>query len=224
MLPPSATNQKIFQIGQWLIFSDYGELAQRNMVTSWVCVAGLALVESIWLPMSSLSFDPAQWPATVHSLICGAAACIFYLAVSYRLRNRQGHVAAFLRAALERFALLFRSLLLISAIGSVGLIFTYLATSSALPLKDSLLARLDSQLGFHWLSFLSAINDRPVLAGLLVRAYESTALLTQGVVIWLSIRGSGERLSEFLALVVPVFTRIGGRYAACSGGGCLCLL
>jgi hypothetical protein len=201
MLPSSATNKKIFQIGQWLIFSDYGELARRNMVTSWGCVAGLALVESIWLPMSALSFDSAQWPATVHSLIYGAAACIFYLVVSHRLRNKQGRIEAFLGAALERFALLFRSLLLITAIGSVGLIFTYLATSSALPLQDSLLAGLDGQLGFHWLSFLSAVNDPPFLAGLLVKAYGSTALLTQGVVIWLSIRGSGERLSEFLALL-----------------------
>src|SRR5580658_9462262 len=74
MLPSSATNKKIFQIGQWLIFSDYGELARRNMVTSWVCVAGLALVESIWLPMSALSFDSAQWPAMVNSLIYGELA------------------------------------------------------------------------------------------------------------------------------------------------------
>jgi membrane-associated phospholipid phosphatase len=68
-------------------------------------------------------------------------------------------------------------------------------------LKDAFLAELDSHLGFHWPSFLSAINDRPFLADLLVKAYASTAALTQGVVIWLSIGGRGERLSEFLALL-----------------------
>jgi membrane-associated phospholipid phosphatase len=137
----------------------------------------------------------------VHSLIYGAAACIFYPVVSYRLRDNEGRIAVFLRAALERFALLFRGCLLITAIGTVGLIFTYLATASALPLQDALLARLDSQLGFDWLSFLSATNERPFWANLLVRCYASTPLVTQGVVIWLSIRGSGERLSEFLALL-----------------------
>jgi membrane-associated phospholipid phosphatase len=87
------------------------------------------------------------------------------------------------------------------AIGSVGLIFTYLATSAALPLQDAFLAELDGYLGFHWPSSLRAINDRPWLADLMTRAYGSTAALAQGVVIWLSIRGRGERLAEFLALL-----------------------
>src|ERR1700732_3285039 len=201
MLTLTATNENRFQIGQWLLLSDYGELARRNMVTRWVCALGLALVESIWLPMSTLSLDQAAWSALASSLIYGAAAYTFCLVISHRLRKNEDRVAVFLRAAFERFALLFRSFLLIAAVGSVGLIFTYLATSSALPLKDAFLAKLDSYLGFHWLSFLSAINDRPFWAGLLVKAYESTAPLTQGVVIWLSIRGYGERLSEFLALL-----------------------
>ena len=201
MLTLTATNENRFQIGQWLLLSDYGELARRNMVTSWVCVAGLALVESIWLPMSTLSIDQAAWSALASSLIYGAAAYTFCLVISHRLRKNEDRVAVFLRAALERFALLFRTCLLIAAIGSVGLIFSYLATSWAPPLKDAFLAKLDGHLGFHWLPFLSAINDRPFLAGLLVKAYESTAPLTQGVVIWLAIRNRGERLSEFLALL-----------------------
>src|SRR6202022_4070352 len=102
----------------------------------------------------------------------------------HRLRKNEDYVAVLLRTASERFALLFRSCLLIAAIGSVGLVFTYLATSAALPLQDAFLAKLDSHLGFHWPSFLSAINDRPFLAGLLAKVYESTAPLTQGVVIW----------------------------------------
>jgi membrane-associated phospholipid phosphatase len=197
----TATNKNRFQIGPWLLLSDYGELARRNMVISWACVAGLALVELIWLPTSTLSLDQAVWPALAGSLIYGAAGYAFYLVISRRLRKKDDRVAMFLRAASERFALLFRSCLLIAAIGSVGLIFTYLATASALPLRDAFLARLDSHLGFHWPSFLSAINDRPFWASLLVQAYASTAPLTQGVVIWLAIRGCGERLSEFLALL-----------------------
>jgi membrane-associated phospholipid phosphatase len=90
---------------------------------------------------------------------------------------------------------------LVAAIGSVGLIFTYLATAAALPLEDNLLAIFDKKLGFHWLAFLSTVNDHPLFATLLTDAYGSTALLTQGVVLWLGLCGRGERLSEFLALL-----------------------
>jgi membrane-associated phospholipid phosphatase len=190
-----------FHVGQWLLLSDYGEPARRYMLTSWVCIAGLALVVSIWLPISTLSLDQASWSEVVTSLIYGAAACTFYFAASHRLRKDENRIAVYLRAALERLALVFRSCLSIVAIGSVGLIFTYLATSAALPLQDAFLARLDTHLGFHWPSFLGAINDHPFLADLMVKAYGSTAPLTQGVVIWLSVRGCGERLAEFLALL-----------------------
>jgi membrane-associated phospholipid phosphatase len=190
-----------FRIGEWLMFADYGALARRNMIVVWSCVAGLALVESMWLPMSRLTFDDATWPALVHSLLYIMAAYAFYVLVSHRLRNNDDRVAIWLRAALERFSLLVRSCIAIFAIGSVGLVFTYLATDAALPLRDGLLATLDMHLGFNWLSFLGTVNDHPRLARLLVAAYASTAPLTEGIIIWLTIRGSGERLSEFLALL-----------------------
>jgi membrane-associated phospholipid phosphatase len=200
-LTAAMTYQGLFQLGKWLLLFDYGAVARRNMVAAWACIAGLSLVVFAWLPMSGLVFDPATWPGLTHSLIYAVITYVFYLVVSQRLRHQQGRVAIFLRAALERFALLFRSCVLIAAIGSVGLIFTYLATAAALPLKDGLLAILDQRLGFHWLSFLGAANDHPRLATLLTQAYGSTALLTQGVVLWLAFRGNAERLSEFLALL-----------------------
>jgi membrane-associated phospholipid phosphatase len=201
MLTLTATNGNRFRVGQWLLLSDYGDLARRHMIASWTCVAGLALVVLIWLPLSRLSIDQASWWELGTSLIYGAAAFTFYLLVSYRLREKEDRLAICLRAALERLALLFRGGVLIAAIGIVGLVFTYLATASALPLKDAFLAKLDSHLGFHWPSVLGAINGRPFLADLLVKAYGSTAPVTQGVVIWLAIRGRGERLSELLALL-----------------------
>jgi len=190
-----------FQIGQWLLLSDYGEPARRYMAVSWACVAGLALVVSIWLPLSALSLDQAAWWELADFVIYAAGAHAFYLFISHRLRQDDHRFAILLRAALERFALLFRSCLLIAAIGSAGVVFTYLATAAALPMQDAFLARLDGHLGFHWPSFLAAINDRPFLPDLLGKAYESTAALTEGVVLWLAIRGRGERLAEFLALL-----------------------
>ena len=196
-----ATNKNWFQIGQWLTFADYGKVARRNMLVGWGGVAGLAVVVSIWLPMSSLSFDGNTWPGLARSLFYGAVACTFYLICSHRLRNQQDRIAIFLRAALERFALLFRSCVVVAAIGSVGFLFSYLVTAWAPPLQDALLARLDERFGFNWLSFLVAINEHPLWAQVLVKSYESTAPLSQFVVVWLSIRGCGERLSEFLALL-----------------------
>jgi hypothetical protein len=200
-LTPAGTNQGLFQLGQWLLLADYGETARRNMIAAWACTAGLSLVVLAWLPTSGLAFDPTTWPGLAHSLIYAVIAYVFYLVVSHRFSQQQDRVAVFLRAALERFALLFRSCVLVAAIGSVGLILTYLATAAALPLRDALLVVLDQQLGFHWLSFLGATNDHPLLATLLTKAYGSTALSAQGVIVWLALRGSGERLSEFLALL-----------------------
>jgi len=194
-------NENRLRIGQWLLLSDYGEVARRYMLTSWACVAVLALVVAVWLSMSTLSLDQASWSEAARSLVYGAAACTFYFAASHRLRNDEKWIAACLRTALARLALLFRSCLAIVAIGSVGLIFTYLATSAALPLQDAFLAKLDSHIGFHWPSVLGAINEHPLLAELMTQAYGSTAALSQGVVIWLTIRGRGERLAEFLALL-----------------------
>src|SRR5262249_4213155 len=190
-----------FHIGQWLLLSDHGDPARRYMIVGWACVASLTLVVSIWLPISALSLDQAAWWQLADFLIYSAAAYAFYRFVSYRLRNSEDHFATFLRAALERFALLFRACLLMIAIASIGVIFSYLATAAAPPLQDAFLAKLDSRLGFHWPTFLAAANDRPLLADLLGKAYGSTAALTEGVVLWLALRGRGERLAEFLALL-----------------------
>lgn len=201
MSTAAVTDKDKFRIGEWLMFADYGALARRNMAVAWGCVASLALVESMWLPMSRLTFDRAAWPALGHSLIYVAAAYAFYVFVSYRLRNNEDRAASVLRAALERFSLLVRGCIAIFAIGSAGLVFTYLATAAALPLRDAFLARLDGDLGFNWLDFLGTANHHPLLARVLERAYASTAPLTEGVIVWLTICGNGERLSEFLAML-----------------------
>ncbi|HEY3794380.1 MAG TPA: phosphatase PAP2 family protein [Bradyrhizobium sp.] len=201
MLTAAVTDKDRFRIAEWLMFADYGALARRNMAVVWSSVAALALVESIWLPMSRLTFDQAAGPALAYSLVYAAVAYAFYVAVAYRLRGNEDRAAALLRAALERFALLFRGCIAIFAIGSVGLVFTYLATAAGLPLQDAFLARLDSDLGFNWPGFLGAVNDHPFWARSLERAYASTAPLTEGIIVWLTIRGNGERLSEFLGLL-----------------------
>src|SRR5690349_12619501 len=115
----TTTGQRLSQLGQWLLLAEYGVTARRNMIVAWACVAALALVAVVWLPLSGLTFDPATWPALANSLFGAAIAYVFYLVVSHRLRDQQDRIATFLRVALERFALLFRGGVLIAAIGSV---------------------------------------------------------------------------------------------------------
>ena len=219
----AATDKDKFRIREWLMFADYGARARRNMAVVWSCVAALALVESIWLPLSRLTFDQAAWPTLAHSLIYVAAAYAFYVAVAYRLRGNQDRAAVLLRAALERFALLFRSCIAIFAIGSVGLVFTYLATAAALPLRDAFLASLDTHLGFNWLGFLGAVNDHPLLRqtagnGLCAAPLRSPKGSSSG---WqFAATAKGCRNS---GLAGPGLARAGGRYGACSRGGCFCV-
>jgi len=85
----------ISRAGQWVILADHGATARRNMLVGWACVAVLTLVVSVWLPLSRLSFDQAAWPELVHSIAYGAAACIFYAIVAYRLREADDRIGKF---------------------------------------------------------------------------------------------------------------------------------
>ena len=156
----------------------------------------------MWLPMSTLTFDQAAWPALAHSLIYVVAAYAFYVLVAYRLRDNDDRVAIIpARGPGTIFAAgpqLHRDIC-----GRQCRACLYLSRHRRSVAAARCLAcrRLDADLGFNWLGFLGAVNDHPVLARLLEKAYASTAPLTEGVIVWLTIRGNGERLSEFLALL-----------------------
>jgi membrane-associated phospholipid phosphatase len=189
------------QLGRWLLFTDYGDNARRNMAIVWQCVGGFILVDVIWLQASSLSFARSNWKVCSEFLFYINLAGAFFSLVSYRLRGKADRVALFLRAALQRTELLSRGCLVIGVSGTAGMVFSYLATSAAYPLTDHFLAEFDFAFGFNWPAFLKATNSNPVLASLLTHAYQSTLLVTEGVLIWLSIRGRGEKLAEFLAIL-----------------------
>jgi hypothetical protein len=186
---------------RWLLFTDYGDYARRNMAIVWQCVGGFILVDAIWLQASSLSFARSNWRVCSEFLFYIALAGAFFSLAAYRLRGKADRVALFLRTTLERTELLSRGCLVLGVSGIAGTVFSYLATSAAYPLRDHFLAELDFALGFDWPVFLGATNSSPVLASLLTHAYRSTLLVTEGLLIWFSIRGSGERLAEFLAIL-----------------------
>jgi hypothetical protein len=187
--------------GRWLMFSDYGAVAQRHMAVVWTCVLACALADAVWLPNSRLSFASSSWTDLLQGLVCCAFAGAFIAVASSRLRNDESRAAIILRSTLVRTELLWRAALPISALLVAGASLSYLITSAGLPLWDAPLARLDRDVGFDWLRFLDATNSSPFFATLLVKAYNTTGPVSLLVIVWLALNRRGERLAEFMAVL-----------------------
>ena len=187
--------------GRWLMFSDYGEKAQRHMAVIWSCVLGCALADVIWLPHSRLSFASSNWLPLLESLVGCVVAGGFIAIASHRLRNDATRPARILRTVLTATELLWRAALPFGALLTVGVTLSYLMTSADLPLQDDFLARLDRSLGFSWLGFLETANSSPFLAELLTRVYQTIGIVVELVFVWLAVTRHGERLAEFLAIL-----------------------
>lgn len=186
---------------RWLLLVDYGDPARRNMAIAWCCVGTFFAADIAWLGVSPLSMARPEWTAILKACLYGILLCGFFLVVAYRLREPPDRVGAVLKTTLHRTEALFSALILLAAIGSGGLVFSYLATAADWPLQDAALAQVDRTLGFDWLTFLAGMNSRPTLAALLIHAYQSVLFVTEGVLVWLALSGRGERLAEFLAVL-----------------------
>ena len=188
-------------VGRWLMFSEYGEAAQRHMAVVWSCVLGCALADAVWLPNSRLSFASSNWMSLLQGIVCCALAGAF-IAVSFsRLRSDGRRPAGVLRTVLTITELLWRTALPIGALLTAGATLSYLITSADLPLQDALLARLDRDLGFDWLRFLDTTNSSPLLTVLLARVYQTTGPVAELAIVWLALTRHGERLAELLAVL-----------------------
>jgi membrane-associated phospholipid phosphatase len=186
---------------RWLMFSDYGAAAQRHMAITWSCVLACALADALWLPTSRLSFPSSNWIGLLQGLACCVLGGGFIVIASRRLRGDATSPAAVLRTTLLATELLLRTTLPIGALLAAGATLSYLIASADLPLQDALLARVDRDLGFDWLHVLDTTNSSPVLAGLLVRVYQSIGPIAELAVIWPVLNRRGERLAEFMAIL-----------------------
>jgi membrane-associated phospholipid phosphatase len=186
---------------RWLMYNDYGVAAQRHMAITWSCVLACALASAVWLPNSRLTFASSNWIDILQGLACCALAGGFVVVASRRLRSDATRPAVVLRTMLLATELLFRTALPIRALLAAGGTLSYLITSADLPLRDALLARVDRDLGFDWLHFLDTTNSNPVLAGLLVRVYQSISPVAQLAVLWPASNRRGDRLAEFIAVL-----------------------
>jgi membrane-associated phospholipid phosphatase len=187
--------------GRWLMFGDYGPLAQRHMATVWACVFACALADALWLPNSKLSFAASNWAGLLQGLVCCALAAAFITTASWRLRNDPSRAAIVIRKTLVVAELLWRAALPIGALLTAGVTLSYLITSADLPLGDDLLASVDRALGFDWPAFLQATNSSTLVAALLTFVYQTTGPVVLLVILWQALHRRGERLAEFIAVL-----------------------
>lgn len=171
----------------------------RNARLTLGCIAVLFAVDAIWLCRSSLRFAPENWTLLASLMLPGAV-----ILALQRMANGSPFSSCLgppLRRLLRKAALAWRGGFVLALVMSLFLVFTYLATASALPLRDEVLVRIDRDLGFDWPSFLATTNSHPRVASLLSLSYHSTGFLLVGVVVWLSMVGRAIRLAELHAVL-----------------------
>lgn len=171
------------------------------MAIVWSCILACALADVIWLPNSGLTFAPSNWGMLLQVLACCIFAAAFITVASHRLRTDERRPAIVLRKTLLLAELLWRTALPIGALLMAGSTLSYVITAANLPLRDNILADIDHLVGFNWLGFLTATNAHPVVAMLLTRAYQTTGIITQLVLIWLVWQQCGDRLVELTAVL-----------------------
>jgi membrane-associated phospholipid phosphatase len=187
--------------GRWLMFSDYGPVAQRHMAIAWACVFGCALADAVWLPNSRLSLASSNWAGLLQDIVGCALAGAFVAVASRRLRGDESRPAIVLGRALHLTELLWRAGVPIGALLAASGTMSYLMTSANLPLRDAELAYVGRVLGFDWLGFLTTTNSSSFLAELLTRIYHTISLVGHLVFVWLALHRRGERLAELIAIL-----------------------
>jgi membrane-associated phospholipid phosphatase len=185
---------------RWLLLGIYGPQARFHMIVAWVGLAGLGVVDAVWLSLSRLSFAASNWDSIIRLVLFTAIAFGFCGLVSHRMARETDRISGALREGGKRVELFAVATLAFTLLAIVVVAYCFLGTAAALPLQDALLARIDRWMGFDWAGFVAFANSSAVASWLLVKAYQSTAFVLIGTLLWLCVSGQGGRLAEFLAL------------------------
>jgi membrane-associated phospholipid phosphatase len=185
---------------RWLLLDAYGQQARFHMAVVWSILTGFLVVDAVWLSLSRLSFSANNWESIIRLVLCTAIAFGFCGLVAHRLVYAADRVGRMLREGAKRVEL-FVNAVLVFALLAVGVITCCcLGAAAALPFQDGRLAQIDKWMGFDWVGFVQFANTSGLASWLLAKAYQSTAYVLSGTLIWFCISGQGKRLAEFLAL------------------------
>jgi len=133
----------------------------------WIAVGIVALIDLFWLVMTPLSLSQNSL-----SILCGLAPLVLLGAlVSVRFR------------ASPRFQLLSAGLCFLLVAWPALRLYNHLTMSTAMPMSDDMLARLDATIGFNWFAYVSWLDQYPRLLGIMSRCY--TGLTGYSIVIYL---------------------------------------
>lgn len=150
---------------------------------AWIICAILMVAEAIWIPLAgfSISFG-TSWIefAGVFALLIAAAMLSHY----------NWH-----RLAIFAFTIAF-----FFFFGKQGNVLNYLTHALGFPWADARLAQIESAMGFDWLAHLAWINNHPIIAEALQRAYDMLHFFTILTGATLLLFGKMERLREFSML------------------------
>jgi membrane-associated phospholipid phosphatase len=185
---------------RWLLLSSHGPRARFHMATAWIGLALLVAVDAAWLPLSRLSFAESNWISIVRLVLFTAIAFGLCGLVSPRLAKETDRIGLLLREGARRVELFANMAVFFSVLAVAVIACCCLGASAALPLQDARLAQIDRWMGFDWPGFVTLANSSVAASWLLVQAYQSTAYMLIGTMLWFCISGQGERLAEFLAI------------------------
>lgn len=128
----------------------------RRLTTIVWCCAGLfLLVDVVWLALSPLRFERANWTMVGGIVVVTWLLRAVVVLAPARVGASDRRLRVVLRGLARRCELLCRNGLLLLLIVKLFLVFSYLVTAAALPLQDAWLARIDRSLGFDWPAFLA---------------------------------------------------------------------
>lgn len=159
-------------------------------------IAAIALVDAIWLRMSSYSVRIASLVATekpdmafiVIAAALGAMTKLTrYQRATKRLRNAE------LADTLTWVAML-------SCFASACSILSYLCVTTNAPLIDNDLIRFDRLFGFDWPSTYQWVRAHPAVHRTLALAYDSGLWQLMGIPVLLGLMGRRRQLAEFSLL------------------------
>jgi membrane-associated phospholipid phosphatase len=188
-------------VDRWLLLGSYGPAARLHMASVWITLSAFLVVDTGWLWYSRLSFASANRDCVIRLVLFTAIAFGFCGLVSHRLAHETDRVGRALREYVRRVELFAVAALVFALLAVAVIVFCGLGTSAALPLQDARLAQIDQWLGFNWVAFVEVANSSALASWLLVKAYQSTAAVLVGTILWFCISGQGNRLAEFLALL-----------------------
>jgi membrane-associated phospholipid phosphatase len=188
-----------------------------HALVTWAAVVAFAAVDTVWLPISGMRLVGAGGWVVASPFIIALFAVPPVL--SFRVKNDPSFIATVIAGGAERLRILLYIAISMVGLGVSGIIFSYLSTSLARPLRDNELSMMDRTLGFDWPAFLAWTDSHPLLAHAVISAYHTSGTQLLLLYCFLAFTLQRERAYETVAIQAAssLFVGIGMTLVPASG-------